>query len=289
MPPTVSGRDRSPRRPRPTIPASLTRAGTNVDGDRVIHHVEVSTFQNFVGTDLVRTFALEGNRSDLDHPAPCLFGGAPALAHSSGSEPEHHRWREPFRSERRDRCRTRPGPVAWSRLTQSQVEEAGQVLARAFQNDPLLAYLEPNEANGDVRFLGSWPIRPASAAFGPGLHNRRPVEGVAIWVPPGRPTLRQKLSAGLSAAPLRAGLGATLRFLKFASYESDFHHRHFPPLLVPGVAGGRPASQGRASAPASSRPAWPGGHRQSAHLPRDLHRSGPRLLPEARLRGSDGR
>ena len=50
-------------------------AGTfRIEGDRVIHHVEVSSLQNWVGTDLVRRMKLDGNRLIL-WPPPGKLGG----------------------------------------------------------------------------------------------------------------------------------------------------------------------------------------------------------------------
>jgi len=46
-----------------------------VDGDKVVHHVEVASIQNFVGTDMVRTLVkLEGKRVTL-RTAPFPRGG----------------------------------------------------------------------------------------------------------------------------------------------------------------------------------------------------------------------
>jgi len=45
-----------------------------VQGDRVIHHVEVSFFPNFVGQSIVRYFKLQGNLLTLTTP-PFLFEG----------------------------------------------------------------------------------------------------------------------------------------------------------------------------------------------------------------------
>ncbi len=42
--------------------------------EKVIHHVEISSFPNWVGTDLVRTCALEGDRLTLTTP-PLSAGG----------------------------------------------------------------------------------------------------------------------------------------------------------------------------------------------------------------------
>ena len=54
---------------------SFAYAGTyELKGDTVIHHVEVSSYANWVGTDLVRTFVLDHDRLML-RIAPRLVGG----------------------------------------------------------------------------------------------------------------------------------------------------------------------------------------------------------------------
>ena len=42
------------------------------DGDRIIHHVEVSWYQNWVGTDQIRFAKQQGNRLTLTAPAILL-------------------------------------------------------------------------------------------------------------------------------------------------------------------------------------------------------------------------
>jgi hypothetical protein len=45
-----------------------------IQGELVVHHVEVSLFPNLRGTDLKRTFVFEGNRLTLS-PRPSLVNG----------------------------------------------------------------------------------------------------------------------------------------------------------------------------------------------------------------------
>lgn len=53
----------------------LTYSGRyEIQGDKVIHHIEVSFFPNWVGTDLVRTFEVEGDKLLLRIP-PFTIGG----------------------------------------------------------------------------------------------------------------------------------------------------------------------------------------------------------------------
>jgi lipocalin-like protein len=51
----------------------LCRANT-VDGDKAIHHVEISSIQDWVGMDLVRSIKFEGERVVLAR-SPALDGG----------------------------------------------------------------------------------------------------------------------------------------------------------------------------------------------------------------------
>jgi hypothetical protein len=44
------------------------------DGDRVTHHVEVSSFQNWAGTDQIRLARLQGNRLTLKSPPIAVDG-----------------------------------------------------------------------------------------------------------------------------------------------------------------------------------------------------------------------
>jgi hypothetical protein len=53
----------------------IAYAGTfRIEGDSVIHHVEISSLQNWVGSDQVRRMKLEGNRLTLWPPSSMLGG-----------------------------------------------------------------------------------------------------------------------------------------------------------------------------------------------------------------------
>jgi len=51
-----------------------------IQGDKVVHHVEVSLFPNWVGTELVRFLELEGERLFLN-TAPVLVSGIMQTGH----------------------------------------------------------------------------------------------------------------------------------------------------------------------------------------------------------------
>jgi len=45
-----------------------------LSGDKIIHHIEVSSIQNYVGKDLVRSFRLDGDRITLVTPQTMVNG-----------------------------------------------------------------------------------------------------------------------------------------------------------------------------------------------------------------------
>ena len=51
-----------------------------IQGSKVVHHIEVSFFPNWVGADQERLFELDGNRLSLSTP-PILFSGRQQTAH----------------------------------------------------------------------------------------------------------------------------------------------------------------------------------------------------------------
>jgi Lipocalin-like domain len=74
----LSGADRIAAPPAERAEAfatSFAYAGRySLSGDKVVHHVEVATVQNWVNTDLVRLLKLEGNRMTLQTPPLSVDG-----------------------------------------------------------------------------------------------------------------------------------------------------------------------------------------------------------------------
>lgn len=87
--------------------------------------------------------------------------------------------------------------------------EAGAMLARAFESDPLWRYLFPDASNRSeelVWFFERWArvIAPLGAAY-----ITQGGEGVAMWIPPDHGhniSLWRLLRAGLGRAPFRFGI-----------------------------------------------------------------------------------
>jgi len=117
------------------------------------------------------------------------------------------------------------------RLVQSQIREAGDVLARAFHDDPLCIRMTPDDAKraralpclmtSMVRYY--YPFATVYTTMGA-------VEGVAVWAPPGhaKMTLGRMLAAGLLVVPLRFGLAETMLFMSLGNSLERYHEREVP-------------------------------------------------------------
>jgi ribosomal protein S18 acetylase RimI-like enzyme len=105
-------------------------------------------------------------------------------------------------------------------LSASQVEQGAAVLARAFQHDPLMAFLYP-----EIATLPQSPARFYQATIHMGLlygevHTTPVMEAVAVWVSPGNTdfSFGQMLRCGLLTAVLLTGPRTWVRFIRMANY-----------------------------------------------------------------------
>jgi ribosomal protein S18 acetylase RimI-like enzyme len=105
-------------------------------------------------------------------------------------------------------------------LSASQIEQAAAVLARAFQHDPLMAFLYP-----EIARLPHSPARFYQATIRMGwlygeAHTNPAMAGVAVWVRPGNTdfSFGQMLRCGLLTAVLLTGPRTWVRFIKMANY-----------------------------------------------------------------------
>lgn len=125
-------------------------------------------------------------------------------------------------------------------VTSDAKERVAAALGRAFFDDPLLLYVEPDE--GRRRSMAPWFFGRALAyaeRYGT-AHTFGDGEGGAIWLPPERPLTSNMgmIRAGMLAMPFRAGLGATRRFMAIADHMEHLHKeqpaRHWY-LMVLGI------------------------------------------------------
>ena len=130
-----------------------------------------------------------------------------------------------------------------------QLEEASQMLARAFFDDPIVEYIMPDPARRE-RHL-PWFFRLATRyghPYGESFTTPHNVEGAAIWLPPGdnMTSLLRMVRLGLLLTPLKFGLPAFMRFMKVTNHLEHLHKRDVPPehwyLFVLGV---EPERQGQ--------------------------------------------
>ena len=128
-------------------------------------------------------------------------------------------------------------------MTRDQLAESAAVLARAFDDDPLLEYiLPPGDAGRGAKlewFMGQ------GAKYG---HNwgevyttAGKVDGNAIWLPPGgtKLTIPRMAQNGLLMAPFKFGMGAFNRFMNAMNFMEKIHHEKAPErhwyLMILGV------------------------------------------------------
>src|SRR6266851_5060518 len=101
------------------------------------------------------------------------------------------------------------------RLGDAQLDDAGDVLARAFWDDPLITYTFPDEAERG-RVIS--PFMRAGARlghlFGEVYTSAGAVEGAAVWLPPdwGEFTPERMEQAGMTGVNALMSEGAGTRF-----------------------------------------------------------------------------
>lgn len=117
------------------------------------------------------------------------------------------------------------------RIGEGQRARVAEMLARAFQDDPLTAAALPDVALRArslprlIRLNVRYAVRYGEAYATPGM------EGAALWLPPGRTRVSTvgMLRVGALAAPLRVSW-ATLRRLAALEAQTDRLHRHHAPM-----------------------------------------------------------
>jgi len=134
------------------------------------------------------------------------------------------------------------------RLEAAQCSRAGEVLARAFHNDPLYTLVIPEEGKRAQALPWLFDrVVHYSLLYGE-VYTTPTLEGVACWLPPGRTklTLGRMVRSGLHATPLKMGLAAYRQFDTYMGYADAFHTRYAPePHWYLWAIGVEPASQGK--------------------------------------------
>lgn len=115
-------------------------------------------------------------------------------------------------------------------LSRSDIPQATGVLARAFQDDPMMSYLIPNpERRRQVlpRFLGS--VQTYCLRYGEATVTAD-LGGVACWLPPGGTDVKplRMLRSGVATVVPRLGPGGLTRFAKLIPVMEKAHHAVMP-------------------------------------------------------------
>jgi ribosomal protein S18 acetylase RimI-like enzyme len=112
-------------------------------------------------------------------------------------------------------------------LVASQKAQAAEVLARAFQSDPLMQYAFSEDARrpGAVLWLLGTVVRYC-LSYGK-VYTTPALNGVACWLSPGNTSLNigRALRAGMFAAPFELGLEAVSRLSRNLIYAGRVQRR----------------------------------------------------------------
>jgi len=120
-------------------------------------------------------------------------------------------------------------PVDVSTLERSQLPKAGDVLARAFQDDPLYAYILADEEERRTRLPALFTALVRYTCVYGECTTTRALAGAACWLRPGKTDLTfwriLRTGFGLQASVARFSPQARDRFLGVMGYADDLHKR----------------------------------------------------------------
>lgn len=174
-------------------------------------------------------------------------------------------------------------------LADGHVPEASAVLARAFFDDPLFGWVEPDPMRR-AQVL-PWLMRIGTqygTSFGEVHGTADPLNGAAVWLPPGASTVdpARLEQAGFVDPASVIGDAALQRFGAFMEHAEELHHRDMADrhwyLMILGVD---PPFQGRGLGGAIMQPVLK--RADADHLPCYLETAKERNVPFYRKHGFD--
>jgi len=134
-------------------------------------------------------------------------------------------------------------------LAQSQLEEAGRVLGRAFHDDAYWSWVLPRESRRSQVLPWFMEVWARYCHKHGEVHTTKGmVEGAALWIPPGKypPSNVGMMLAGMISLPLKFGCAAFARLMASLNCQERLHKRDVPPrhwyLTILGV---EPTRQGQ--------------------------------------------
>jgi len=134
------------------------------------------------------------------------------------------------------------------RLRGEEIDEAGAVLSRAFDDDPLMSWWEPDLAK--QRRWSPWFFTAACRTghlYGTIHTTPGTIEGAAIWLSSGQTGthVNRIVRSGMVLMPFKMGIGPFRRVMTTLAILEKLHKQNVPPehwyLMVLGV---EPARQG---------------------------------------------
>ncbi len=166
-------------------------------------------------------------------------------------------------------------------LASTQIGQAGEVLGKAFHDDPAFIWGLPDEskrARALPWFMAFWARY--CLRFREVYTTAGKIDGAAIWVPPGKfpMSLLRLMLSGMILTPLKLGPAGFRRFMSAANYMEQLHKRDVPPqhwyLWILGVD---PSHQGQGLGGALIQPVL--ARADAEGLPCYLESANPRNLP----------
>jgi len=112
------------------------------------------------------------------------------------------------------------------------MREAGEVLARAFHDDPHWVWILPDESRRAQVLRWFMEVWARYCHKHGEVHTTAgEVEGAALWIPPGRypPSVVGLILVGMMLVPLKFGRVAFGRLMRAVNYEARLHKRDVPP------------------------------------------------------------
>jgi ribosomal protein S18 acetylase RimI-like enzyme len=111
----------------------------------------------------------------------------------------------------------------------TQAEAGAHLLAKAFQHDPLMAYVLPNPQRRKSLLPALFAIVVRYCLRYGVVYTTSGLEGVVCCLPPGQTTTIGRLALmSLSNPPLQLGLAGLRRFLQVSSYTDQAHKQAAP-------------------------------------------------------------
>ncbi len=117
------------------------------------------------------------------------------------------------------------------RMTEAQIAESGRVLARAFEDDPLMNYILADESKRATAL--PWFMTKGATyghKYGEVYTTSDTIAGNAVWLPPGetKMPMSRMIATGMLLAPFKFGMKSFGRFNKVISIFDHLHEEAVP-------------------------------------------------------------